>query len=373
MSFYYKLWQEEPETRKRIASGLRELRDHLKPGAENRGVPTRTLDRNLLLATWNIREFDSEKFGPRCPDCFYFIAEIINHFDLVAIQEVRENLRALNRVQDILGGWWKYLVTDVTYGRSGNGERLAFLYDSRKVSFSGLAGEIVLPDRGGERALQLARTPFMCGFRAGWTKFNICSVHIYYGQSRADDPRRIEEIRELARLLVDRVGGPALQPDTPGTRNASGENLILLGDFNIFNREEDETMRVLEEPGFVVPPPVRYTHTNAVKNKQYDQIAFLKRTNRFDYEGAAGVFDFYGAVFREEDEAAYSAIRNNQGRNFKEWRTYQMSDHLVLWTEIRTDYSDEYLEELEQGARNTNGANGRRPAKKKAAGGGPVR
>jgi hypothetical protein len=28
------------------------------------------------------------------------------------------------------------------------------------------------------------------------------------------------------------------------------------------------------------------------------------------------------------------------------WRTFQMSDHLPLWVELKTDFSDEYLTRL---------------------------
>jgi hypothetical protein len=42
---------------------------------------------------------------------------------------------------------WKYLLTDVTEGEPGNQERMAFLYDSRKVRFGGLAGEVMIPPR----------------------------------------------------------------------------------------------------------------------------------------------------------------------------------------------------------------------------------
>ena len=31
---------------------------------------------------------------------------------------------------------------------------------------------------------------------------------------------------------------------------------------------------------------------------------------------------------------------------FKDWRTYQMSDHLVMWTELTVDKTDDYLKEL---------------------------
>jgi len=71
--------------------------------------------------------------------------EIIDRFDLVALQKVRDDLRALDRLRDRLGHHWSYLVSDVTEGHAGNRERLAYLYDTRKVRFLGMAGELVLP------------------------------------------------------------------------------------------------------------------------------------------------------------------------------------------------------------------------------------
>ena len=32
-----------------------------------------------------------------------------------------------------------------------------------------------------------------------------------------------------------------------------------------------------------------------------------------------------------------------RNRYYREWRTHQLSDHLPMWVEIRTDYTDEYL------------------------------
>ena len=351
MPFYYSLKKDEEAARRRTAEGLLRLRTSLAAT-----VPPRNITETLLLATWNIREFDSGKYGERMKESFYYIAEIISHFDLVAVQEVREDLWALDEVQKILGGWWKYIVTDVTYGTSGNGERMAFLYDSRKVVFGGLAGEVVLPDAKGERALQFARTPFICGFKAGWSKFNLCTVHIYYGKGVADDPRRVQEIRDLAQLLAKKAGSPP--PDQPArpdgmvtaVRNTSPENLILLGDFNIFARN-DATMKAITDAGFVVPEELqRLPGSNVKKDKHYDQIAFLARPNRFGTTGKAGVFDFYESVFREEDEAVYApsigpkyAQAKDPNRYYRDWRTHQMSDHLLMWVELKIDFGKEYL------------------------------
>ncbi len=342
MPFYYGLKGFKDADRARTIGGIRSLRE----GLQKSGVPARNLTNTALLATWNIREFDSPKFGERTEESFYYIAEVVSHFDLVAIQEVREDLRALKKLLNILGGWWKYLVTDITIGRSGNGERLAFVYDSRKVDFSGLAGEVVLPEEDGKPKLQFARTPFVCGFKAGWSSFSLCTVHVYYGKAEKDDPRRVEEIRSLARLLAARGKADPRRIGEP-------ENLVLLGDFNIFARE-DVTFEALVDAGFTIPEELQQVPgSNVQKDKHYDQIALMARPRRFGTTGKAGVFDFYEHVFREDQQAEYRELmEQTKGTKagYKQWRTYQMSDHLPMWCELDIDFSNEYLEDVLKGA-----------------------
>jgi hypothetical protein len=325
----------------------------LKAALASSGVPKRRVDGRLLLATWNIREFGNSKQGVRAYEPLFYIAEIIDHFDLVAVQEVRDDLTLLNRLIDILGSWWKVLLTDVTEGRPGNRERMAFLYDSRKLSFGGLAGEIVLPpapQKGGGylAADQLARTPYMVGFRAGWFKFTICTTHILYGDSVKNDPRREREIRELANFLAARVSEP----------HAWARNMIMLGDFNIF-APQDTTMSAIREAGFVVPPQLEALPSNALKNKHYDQIAFIAPDIRDHLDLCqAGVFDFFESVYTLADEKLYERAMGNRytimkdgrprddgqrRRYYRDWRTYQMSDHLPMWIELETDFSHSYL------------------------------
>lgn len=319
-------------------------------------IPQKTIDDTLLLASWNIREFDSSSYGERIPESFNYIAEIISRFDLVAVQEVRKDLKAWRRLLNILGERWKYIVTDVTDGAQGNKERLAFLYDSGKVQFGGLAGELVMPPvkkKGGiyEPAKQLARTPFICGFQVGWSRFMLATVHVLYGKSKADDPARVEEIRQLAQFLKKRT-----EDETAWARN-----LILLGDFNIF-KPTDDTFKQLTDAGFFVPPELSSLPSNAVKNKFYDQIAFRISEDRLDTTGKAGVFDFYQSVFRDADEEReyyipiigepYYKTSRGKARSARSqktyyktyWRTHQMSDHLPMWVELKINYSDRFLQ-----------------------------
>jgi len=109
------------------------------------------------------------------------IAEIVSRFDVVAIEEAREDLSALRLVLEALGDTWGLIATDVTRGRAGNSERLVFVFDTRRLKPSGLAGELVVAieketdvtatvlDR------QFARTPYAVSFEAGaeestWSK-----------------------------------------------------------------------------------------------------------------------------------------------------------------------------------------------------------
>ena len=349
MPFYQDIDASQPEG-KRITERLLALRRQL-----DRDIPPRTFQRSLLLATWNIREFDSPAYGDRIPEAFYYIAEIVDRFDIIAIQEVRRNLKALYRLCEVLGGHWSYIVTDVTEGEPGNDERMAFLYDTRKVRFGGLASQLVLPpvtikDEAGNKihqpVTQLARTPFLGGFTSGWTRFLLATVHIVYGEGVANSPQRVQEIQQIAQFLRKRTLDEANW----------ARNLILLGDFNIF-KPTDMTMQALNEAGFIVPPELQHLPSNAPRSKFYDQIAFRVRPGSLDSTGQAGVFNFYETVFRPEDEAIYVPYmgarynitsegipREDKSKYYLTyWRTFQMSDHLPMWVELKIDYSDDYL------------------------------
>lgn len=345
MPYYAGLKQiKDAQTRKRTIDGLKRLRPALSAA-----LPERTAIDTLLLATWNIREFDSGKYGYRGDEPYFYIAEILSRFDLIAIQEVRDGLYPLQRLQRLLGSWWDFLVTDVTLGSSGNSERMAYLYDRRKVSFTGLAAELVLPkDKGAkEEPLQMARSPYITGFRAGWAYLTLATVHIYYGKGVAVDPRRLAEITSFGKTLAKSAGKLSSAPQYEPGADPVPDNLIMLGDFNIFNRE-DVTMEAITKAGFVVPEELRSVPgSNVDRSKHYDQIAYYKRLARMKPTGKAGVFDFYEHVYRLDDEDAYTQERTEKpGRSFKDWRTYRMSDHLPMWIELSIDDGDAYLDSL---------------------------
>lgn len=337
------------EERQNAAARLLALRDQIR-----QEIPRRTIQDTLLLATWNIRDFDSNKYkhGPRLAESFFYIAEIISAFDLVALQEVNEDMRALKIIMRLLGPSWDFIATDKAEGSGGNQERMVFVYDKTKVQFQNIAGEILLPATGWmQQGRQFARTPFLVSFQAGWFRFMICTVHIYYGEDRGELlARRIEEIDNIARFLARRA-------------DSESANYILLGDFNIISPEH-QTMTALQRHGFHLPLLLTQLPSNMDRNKHYDQIAFKAREGQVQFAGQAGVFNYYDSVFRAEDCGVYllrmqnraNLELTNQGqaeetpRNLayyhNTWRTYQMSDHLPMWVALNIDFAGQYLQEL---------------------------
>jgi endonuclease/exonuclease/phosphatase family metal-dependent hydrolase len=330
MPFYKSLNSALPEDR-RTVDGLLRLKTEL-----DKSVPPKTVDPTLLLATWNIREFGGTKSGGREREPLFYLAEIMSRFDMVAVQEVRDNLAALDELMNILGSWWKYLVSDVTLGAQGNKERHAYIYDTRKITFGGMAGELVPPMMKGpdgtlKSDFSFARTPYIAGFRAGWFKFTLCTQHFYYGESMPDDPQRLKEAETVVDLLSMRVK----------SKDSWGYNTILLGDFNIFSTN-DKTFKAIEKKKFKIPTSLKGKYTNAIQDKPFDQIAFLAKDVELQMELAkSGTFPFFDYVYRDSDHKVYQPDKTMN--EYKQWRTFKMSDHLPLWVELGVDFGADYL------------------------------
>ena len=326
--------------RNRVVEKLLALRSQL-----DRQIPAKTASDTLLLATWNIRAFGDN----RRTESLHYIAEIISRFDLVAVQEVASDLVGLQKLVGLLGPNWDYIVTDSTDGTAGGGERMAFLYDKCKVFFRKMAGKIVLPEsKLIDKKWQFARTPFTVAFQAGWFRFILTTVHVYYGSSDRENSRRVEEIDAVSEFLKKRA-------------KKEDENYILLGDFNIF-QQSDATMKAMEKHGFYIPDALREHPSDLGKTKYYDQIAFnLKLEPKMivfsEEKQRAGAFDFTETLYTLPDLNKYSGYFDEKyvtGKTEQQiekyymtnWRTFEMSDHLPLWIELKIDFSNQYLEKI---------------------------
>jgi endonuclease/exonuclease/phosphatase family metal-dependent hydrolase len=293
-------------------------------------IPPRRTDHNVLVGTWNIQNFSKvfEGWGenPGSPKrnlrAMAIIAEVVRRFDVVAIQEVKRNTRAIRMLlDDFLGEHWGVLMSDVAAGDKGHSERLAFIYDERRVTPSGLAGEIVLPPApDGNPMEQFDRTPYIVGFHAADERFALLTSHIRYGDVPED---RIPELRRLAQFTATEIR------DRARTDSTEEVNLIVLGDFNIDSRSGNPLFDAFVETGLWVPEAIRIAVTTyGSEAKHYDQIAWFRDDFTLMSEGRAGVIDFTGAVFTEMTLRSMS---------------YRVSDHFPLWVEFLTDRSVEAM------------------------------
>ena len=294
------------------------------------GLPCKIADQNLLVGTWNIRRFggvyeewDENPGSPkRNLRALAYVAEIIRGLDVVAIQEVKRDTSGIRLlVDEFLGPDWGLILSDVTAGSQGNAERLAFVYDRRRVQPSGLAGEIVLPPTDGrDPAQQFARTPYIVGFRSANERLALLTAHIKYGHVPEE---RLEELGALAGHVAVEIH------DRAGTGETGEKNLVVLGDFNIDKRRDNPLFQAFVSTGLTVPHQLWGLRTTYnTEPKYYDQIAWFMGDLDLHYNERAGAIDFAGAVYQD------LSLRQ---------MSYRVSDHFPLWVEFVVDRSVEQM------------------------------
>ena len=97
--------------------------------------------------------------------------------------------------------------------------------------------------------------------------------------------------------------------------------------------------------------------SNLSKEKHFDQIAFHDPKDQLK-TSCGGVFDFQTVIYGAEEAEKYrDAMRRSAPEKFNKvsgstkatatfyrtWRTFQLSDHLPLWVELKTDFANNYL------------------------------
>jgi endonuclease/exonuclease/phosphatase family metal-dependent hydrolase len=305
---------------KEIARGLQVLQARIEAAR----IPPSILDESINIATWNIRAFGA---GRRKTASIHYIAEILNQFDLIAITELRDSLHDLERVLRILGPYWRVVYSDYNTDSAGNHERIGYLYDKRAVVFTGLAAEAdPLREKSptGEYLPTLTwwRPPFMASFRAGHFDFVALTAHIRYGDRISD---RVAPLEALAEWVDKRQN----------EKNMSDRDIVVMGDFNIPSKGSS-TYKAITSRGLRMPEGLCGTDlgSNLEKDKRYDQILHNPRYTKC-FTNIGGVLDFYGG----DHEVLLPGLTKDQFKN-------QLSDHLVLWMQLRTDHEEEELEQI---------------------------
>lgn len=277
-------------------------------------IPKRTKS-NFRLLTWNIRNFHGRKEDK----AMSYIAEVIRNFDVIAIQEVKDDLGGIEKLQRLLTKRYRFVFSDP----AGNGERLVFCYDSKKIRFTGLAAEIVMAPGQGKKTvapeLEFERTPYMASFRTVNCNFILVTVHIYYGSGSAVK-YRLDEIKNIAKFLEKRSA------DT----DSLDSDYIACGDFNIErvrakirkNKKEDPIdglFDALQSKGLIVEDDIKNSPSNLSQTRHFDQIAYHKYDDSTISFVRGGVIDFVGAVYQNDKKVKY-----------------KLTDHLPMWAVFET-------------------------------------
>jgi endonuclease/exonuclease/phosphatase family metal-dependent hydrolase len=306
----------------------------------SREIPKKA-ERNLLIATWNIREFGglTEKWRStesdipkRDLDSLCCIAEIVSRFDVVAIQEAQANLKALRHMLKLLGSSFSVILTDPVEDDKGDNERLAFVFDRDRVEVSGLACELVVPyswspekrPKTGIPSIalkrQFARTPYAVAFKRLDATFILVTLHVYWGaKSGLGVVERGRELSAIATWLREWARD----------ENSWDHNLVCLGDFNI-DRRGSKLWQDFTSTGLTVPEELDRPRTifGEGTDNFFDQIAWFTANKdgtdpllSLRYGGIGGSFDWIQTALADTNLS-------------KQQKSFRISDHYPLWIEF---------------------------------------
>ena len=300
---------------------LAALRDYPRQKPD-RKIPKKAAGK-LLVATWNIANLGVQE---RLDSDYALMAEMIGWFDLVAVQEVNDDLRGIEAIHSKLPSRYDLLFSDA----SGNQERQAFLFDTRKVRRLKEVGRLSIPPSQ-LRDIKLPGTatafpgfdrgPYLASFESGAFRFSLLNVHLFFGSPAvADVDRRTLETFAVAWWADQKHRD---------TRSYVPE-IVPLGDFNLPKPSPgDRIYEALVSLGLEVPPHTSQIGSAIASDSYYDQIAFFPGPTRGRFTGATNVFDFDGALFAD-------LWKQRPGKPYWSYARYHISDHRPLWAEFST-------------------------------------
>lgn len=231
----------------------------------------------VSLASFNIQSFGAAK--ARNATTMAMLADIITRFDLVAIQEIRDiNSTALSLLANMTN--YSYVVSP-RLGTSNYKEQYAFLYND-KIVFENVSYVF--------NSTVFERPPFVAKFSAGEFDFFAVNVHV-----KPELGRTRKEIMAMKELVE------------------TGEDYIMLGDFNADCNYLDEEMDELL-PGFFVAVPGTEDTTVGRSDCAYDRVVFTETAL--------------------EDFHSYGVHKFDEGMSMDEAK--RVSDHYPVYAEFYT-------------------------------------
>jgi len=245
----------------------------------------------IKLVSWNVENLGKSKSNEE----IVFMANLLNQYDLVALQEVVAGYggaQAVARLADALnrkGNQWDYTISDPTTSTPSKTERYAFLWKTATIKKIGKAW------LEKKYAAVMEREPYLCTFEYGNKQFTAVSFHAI---TKSKQPER--EIKYFQFF-------PSTYPKS---------NLIIMGDFNC--PQSHSVFNPLRKMGFASALVNQKTSLKrSIKNSLYlasefDNIFFPKSNVK---KLGSGVVLFY--------------------QNFPSLRQARtISDHCPVWLEF---------------------------------------
>ena len=328
----------------------RQINDNLTADSVGYGMPVRRTN-SVVLASWNIRKFgsllDSKRLPSRTEGAWELIVEFCSKCDFIAIQEVQDSLECLLELRKRLGTKYKVLVTDIAGGvpgRRSSRERLAFIYNSKRIEKTEMSSDISFERSAVFQQLYENREEFAAAFArrekelAEWTAENLrraaigkrkkskppfvlphfvqfirtpqitsfevlardsaenyqfaaINAHLLYGDKSKQKVERELEFKALLAWLIAR---------SRERERAYAKNMILFGDLNLDFEKVDVRRAAISKfitelnsrqlrgaPAKVNfpfidqhPSQAAVFRTNARQNQTYDQIAIFADDDR---------------------------------------------------------------------------------------------
>jgi endonuclease/exonuclease/phosphatase family metal-dependent hydrolase len=356
------------------------------------GLPKRESG-SVVLASFNIRKLGAKK--QRTEATWKFLAQLCQHFDLLSVQEIMDDLEGFDHLKELMGEAFGAVVSDVTGafpGEAGLGERLGFIYNRTLIERGNIVSDISfdrtklittmiehsaelvsaiaphLDEQGNLRKgtkiklpifLTFVRQPFCASFRIsgppGTRPYEIMAVnaHLYFGDGIED---RRQEFDALMEWLLARVK----------EKSSDFPNYVLMGDLNLdfddperdrprietqiktFNQQMGRTANVNFPFLDTHPNSKTQFRTNARSSETFDQIGLFSRDDRLPtYKDNAtmgsqlhgpdyGIVNFV-ELFREALELpSVEEMTTAQKKAFFSKFEHEVSDHLPLWLRLPT-------------------------------------
>ncbi|MDJ0613034.1 MAG: hypothetical protein QNJ29_05115 [Rhizobiaceae bacterium] len=123
------------------------IHSHLDGDEKKYGMPERRSG-SLVFSSFNIRKFGKLKSGSklkRTPGAWKLLLRFAEKCDLLAIQEVGDDLTSVRHMIDELGEKYSFAASDISGGSPGAGgniERLVYVYRNDKLQPTGLGSDL---------------------------------------------------------------------------------------------------------------------------------------------------------------------------------------------------------------------------------------